>query len=80
MCQKYLVLKGPIFKVGSIVTLDEDDGTTMPLFKLVIGGCRYTNAANNTAVGGYTYWSHVEEFSGPIWLHRLKMFLGVRVS
>lgn len=37
----FRVLKGPAFTAGSIVRLDQDDGSGTPRFLLVKGECRY---------------------------------------
>lgn len=50
---------GHSFSIGSLVELEHDDGSDVPLFKLIKGSCRYNNAAGNEK-GAYAPLNCVE--------------------
>ena len=54
---RFVAIADNVFSSGSIVELYEDDGSDIPLFKLVEGECRYNHAAGP---GGYVSLEFVE--------------------
>lgn len=59
---RFRVTAGRSFDVGSVVELERDDGTELPKFKLISGGCNYANAKDKNP-GAFTHIGNVEFIS-----------------
>lgn len=57
---KFEVVDGYIFSIGSIVTLFDDDGSDCPLLKLEKGSTNLRNAGGE--MGGYCCWSRLKAY------------------
>lgn len=55
------------FAAGSIVSLNRDDGTEGPMFKLISGDCCYELADDKTTKGAYCSLDSVELFTGSLY-------------
>ena len=55
---KFEITDGKPFSKGSVVCLYEDDGSEIPLFRLISGNCLYDNCEGKA--GAYEYLSNVK--------------------